>query len=66
MILSARPTFPPVVTTIFTHENCYVLCDFKKCVRKDRRTDIQIPRVKIVINTGRDSESALWINIVFA
>ena len=59
MIHSARPTVPPIVNSILNWN--FVLWDFEKCGRTVG-VDVQTPRVKIVITTGRDCGSALLIN----
>ena len=58
MIHSARPT---IRITVISLED-FVLRDFEKWGRTDRRTEVQTPRAKIVINACRDCGSAEWIN----
>ena len=55
MIHSTRPTVSPLANIVFTL--------FWEILKSgDERTDIQTPRVKIVITTGRDWRLASWIN----
>ena len=60
MIPSAWPTVPPLAINHYSHFKFVLFCKILKS--GDGRTDIQTLRVKIVITTGRDCESASWIN----
>ena len=55
---SARPTVQPVAITILTW-SLFCFAIFWKV-----GTDVQTPRVKLVITTFRDYESASWINYI--
>ena len=56
MIHLARPTVPSVAITIFSLESCFAI--FRKV-----GTDVRTRRAKIMITTGRDCGSVLWISI---